>query len=72
MRPLVHLHEHDALGIAVGGARLACIEGSDPLVQAGLKRQAKGLAQRAHQSAHDAPVMAPVVRGFTLGCTVLI
>jgi hypothetical protein len=37
-----HLYEHDALGIAVGGARLAVTQVSETLVQAGLKRQAKG------------------------------
>ena len=44
-----HLHEHDALGIAVGGGRLGGTQVSETLVQTGFKRQAKGLAQRAYQ-----------------------
>ena len=44
-----HLHEHDALSILVGGARLVCTYVSETLVQTGFKRQTKGLGERADQ-----------------------
>jgi hypothetical protein len=66
------MDESDALGVAVGGAGLVRVEVGQALVQAGLKREAKGLGERPYEETHHAPVVATKVVGFALRFTLLV